>query len=169
MPERVLHVNDPVAAAIPRGSDHRVVDNHDSDVSSIDESIHTAELYEDVSLDDNFEEFNEEFIDEVNNLEREYFNSLHVEKAPTNVSYSRSTRPRGGQDKLLTDFEKDNFHSQNVTPERTCSAYFRASQFVPAAEAFKALNDDRFTTEQIRCLQRKPSGEICYVPYREFA
>ena len=81
MPERVLHVNDPVAAAIPRGSDHRVVvDNHGSDVSSIDESIHTAELYEDVSLDDNFQEFNEEFIDEVNNLEREYFNSLHVEK-----------------------------------------------------------------------------------------
>lgn len=81
MPERVLHVNDPLAAAIPRGSDDRVVvDDHGSDVSSIDESIHTAELYEDVSLDDNFEEFNEEFIDEVNNLEREYFNSLHVEK-----------------------------------------------------------------------------------------
>ena len=154
MPERVLHVNDPLAAAIPQGSDDRVVvDDHGSDVSSIDESIHTAELYEDVSADDNFEEFNEEFIDEVNKLEREYFDSLHVEKAPTNVLYSRSTRPRGGQDKLLTDFE------------RPCSAYFRASQFVSAAEVFKTLNDDGFTTEHIRCLQCKPSGEICYIPY----
>ena len=166
MPERVLHVNDPLTAAIPRGSDDRVVvDDHGSDVSSIDESIHTAELYEDVSADDNFEEFNEEFIDEVNKLERKYFDSLHVEKAPTNVSYSHSTRPRGGQDKLLTDFEKDNFHSENVTPERPCSSYFRASQFVSAAEVFKALNDDRFTTEHIRCLQPKPSGEI-YVTFR---
>ena len=165
MPERVLHVNDPLAAAIPRGSDDRVVvDDHGSDVSSIDESIHTAELYEEVSADDNFEEFNEEFIDEVNKLERKYFDSLHVEKVPTNVSYSRSTRPRGGQDKLLTDFEKDNFHSENVTPERPCSAYFHASQFVSAAEVFKALNDDRFTTEHIRCLQPKPSGEI-YVTF----
>ena len=106
-----------------------------------------------MSADDNFEEFNEEFIDEVNKLEREYFDSLHVEKAPTNVLYSRSTRPRGGQDKLLTDFE------------RPCSAYFRASQFVSAAEVFKTLNDDGFTTEHIRCLQCKPSGEICYIPY----
>ena len=63
MPERVLHVNDPLAAAIPRGSDDRVVvDDHGSDVSSIDESIHTAQLYEDVSADENFEEFNEEFL-----------------------------------------------------------------------------------------------------------
>ena len=169
MPERVLHVNDPLAAAIPPGSDDRVVDDHGSDVSSIDESINTAELYEDVSADDNFEEFNEEFIDEVNKLEREYFDSLHVEKTPTNVLYGRSTQPRGGQDKLLTDFEKDNFHSENVTPERPCPAYFCASQFVSAAEVFKTLNDDGFTTEHIRCLQRKRSGEICYIPYREFA
>ena len=110
-------------------------------------------------------EFNEEFIDEVNKLEREYFDSLHVEKAPTNVLYSRSTRPHGGQDKLLTDFEKDNFRSENVTPERQCSAYFGASQFVSAAEVFKTLNDDGFTTEHICCLQCKPSGEICYIPY----
>ena len=43
MLERVLHVNDPLAAAIPRGSDDRiVVDDHGSDISSIGESIHTA-------------------------------------------------------------------------------------------------------------------------------
>ena len=49
MPERVLHVNDNHAAAIPRGSDDR-----GSDVSSIDGSIHTAELYENVCVDENF-------------------------------------------------------------------------------------------------------------------
>ena len=159
MPERVLHVNDHLAKAIPRGSDHC-----GSDVSSIDGSIHTAELYENACVDENFEEFNEEFIDELNKLEREYVDSLHVEKAPTNVSYNRSTQPCGGQDKHLTDFEKDNFHAENVTPERPCSAYFRASQFVSPAEVFKALSDDGFTTEHIRCLQRKPSGEI-YVTF----
>ena len=115
-------------------------------------------------MDENFEEFNEEFIDKLNKLEREYFDPLHVEKAPTNVSISRSTRPRGGQDKHLTDFEKDNFHAENVTPERPCSAYFRASQFVSAAEVLKALSDDGFTTEHICCLQHKPSGEI-YVTF----
>lgn len=44
--------------------------------------MHTAELYEDVSADESFE--NEEFLDEVSRLERDYFDSLHVDKAPVN-------------------------------------------------------------------------------------
>lgn len=52
-----------------------------------------------------------------------------------------------------------------MLPDRPCSAFFRTSQFVSAAEVFKALNNDGFTTNHIRCLQRKPSGEI-YVTFR---
>ena len=132
-------------------------------VSSIDGSVHTAELYEDVSVDEGFE--NAEFLDEVSRLERDYFDSLHVDKAPVNSAFNRSTAPSNLHDRFLTDFERDNFHLENVTPDRPCSAFFRTSQFVSAAEVFKALNNDGFTTNHIRCLQRKPSGEI-YVTYR---
>ena len=51
-------------------------------MSLIDGSVDTAELYEDVSADESFE--NEEFLDEVSRLEWDYFDSLHVDKAPVN-------------------------------------------------------------------------------------
>lgn len=83
MPEWILNINDPLAAAIPRRSDYVVVpDEINSEVSLIDGSVDTAELYEDVSADESFE--NEEFLDEVSRLERDYFDSLHVDKAPVN-------------------------------------------------------------------------------------
>ena len=84
MPEWILNINDPLAAAIPRGSDDYVVvpDELNSEVSLIDGPVHTAELYEDVSADESFE--NEELLDEVSRLERDYFHSLHVDKAPVN-------------------------------------------------------------------------------------
>ena len=49
-------------------------------------------------------------------------------------------------------------------PDRPCSVFFRTSQFVSAAEVFKALNNNGFTTSHILCLQCKPSGEI-YVTF----
>ena len=51
-------------------------------MSLIDGSGHTVELYKDVSADKSLE--NEEFLDEVSRLERDYFDSLHVDKAPVN-------------------------------------------------------------------------------------
>ena len=84
MPKRILNINDLLAAAIPRRSDDYVVvpDAINSEVSLIDSSVDTAELYEDVSADESFE--NEEFLDEVSRLEWDYFDSLHVDKAPVN-------------------------------------------------------------------------------------
>ena len=84
MPEWILNINDLLAAAIPRRSDDYVVvpDEINSEVSLIDGSVDTAELYEDVSADESFE--NEEFLDEVSRLEWDYFDSLHVDKAPVN-------------------------------------------------------------------------------------
>ena len=84
MPKWILNINDPLAAAIPRRSDDYVVvpDEINSEVSLIDGSVDTAELYEDVSADESFE--NEEFLDEVSRLEWDYFDSLHVDKAPVN-------------------------------------------------------------------------------------
>ena len=114
MPERILTINDPLAAAIPRGSDDHVIvpDDINSEVSSIDGSVHTAELYEDVSVDEGFE--NAEFLDEVSRLERDYFDSLHVDKAPVYSAFNRSTAPSNLHDRFLTDFERDNFHLENV-------------------------------------------------------
>lgn len=123
-----------------------------SEKSSIDGSVHTAKLYEDVSADESFE--NEEFWDEVSRLEWDYLDSLHVDKATVNATYNRSTVPSNLHDRFLTDFERDNFHLENVTPNRPCSAFLRTSQFVSAAEVFKPLNGG-FTTNHIRCLQRK--------------
>ena len=46
----------------------------------------TPQRYENVS-DDEFSDANSEFIEEVARLEREYFDSLHVENVPENPSY----------------------------------------------------------------------------------
>ena len=52
-------------------------------------SNHTAELYSDVS-DDEFTDCNSEFLQEVNQLEREYFESLHIENVESNVNFADS-------------------------------------------------------------------------------
>lgn len=62
---------------------------------------------------------------------------------------------RNLHDRFLTDFERDNFHVENVTLDRPCLAFFRTRQFVSAAEVFKALNNDGFTTNHIRWSQCK--------------
>lgn len=65
-----------------------------------------------------------------------------------------------GTKKVLIDFEKENFHRYNVTPDRPCSAFFKTDSFMPASEIFEGLKKDGFCTEHIRCLQIKPNGDI---------
>lgn len=64
----------------------------------------------------------------------------------------------GGQ--YLTRFEKENFHQDNVTPERPCTAYFQASVFADSAAVFDALKTQGFVPSSICCLQTRPTGEI---------
>ena len=103
---------------------------------------------------------------EVNQLEREYFESLYVENVDSNVNYADS--PVLLNQTVLTDFEEKHFHCQNVTPDRPCSAFFKTDSFMPASEIFDALKKDGFRSEHIRCLRRKPTGEI-FIPFRTAA
>ena len=148
MPVRSVHEDDVLAAALPQ---------------NVRVSTDAAGLYEDVSDDDNFSDCNSEFVDEVARLEREYFDSLHVVDSPKNAVYADCNAPLDGsrpQGTLLSDFEKTHFHALNVTPDRPCSAFFKTDSFMPGSEVFDLLKKEGFLPEHIRCLQRKPSGEI---------
>lgn len=90
--------------------------------------------------------------------------------APGNRSYAAAAadntprvneNPRGHRgEQFLTRFEKENFHPDNVTPERPCTAYFQASVFADSAAVFDALKTQGFVSSSIRCLQRRPTGEM---------
>lgn len=148
---------DPLINAVPRHSQDDV-EFADDEVSSLGGvSIHTARLYSDVS-EEEFSDCNEDFLEEVNNLEREYFESLHVKNVEANANYRDTPVIRG--EKILSAFEKENFHQYNVTPDRPCSAFFKTDSYMPAAEIFEALKKDGFRSEYYRCLQRKPNGDI---------
>lgn len=90
--------------------------------------------------------------------------------APGNRSYAAAAAdntPRVNEnarghrgEQFLTRFEKENFHPDNVTPERPCTAYFQASVFADSAAVFDALKTQGFVSSSIRCLQRRPTGEM---------
>lgn len=62
--------------------------------------------------------------------------------------------------KPMTDFEEAHFHEYNITPDRPCSAYFKTYSFMPVSEIFDAVRKGGFKPEHLRCLQRKPTGEV---------
>jgi len=87
-----------------------------------------------------------------------------------NVSYaavaaesSPTTTPRAHEsyrnENFLSNFERANFH-RDVTPERPCSAYFQSSVFNDSTAVFSALKSQGFAPSSIRCLQRRPTGEM---------
>ena len=61
---------------------------------------------------------------------------------------------------FLSSFERANFHPDNVTPERPCTAYFQASVFADSTAVFDALKAQGFAASSVRCLQRCPTGEM---------
>ena len=156
MPVRLINSGNVLADALPRADDDCV---EFEDTSSIADSIHTAKLYSDVS-DDEFSDCHYDFEQEVNQLERDYFDSLHVENVENNRTYADSPVLVKPLLKPLSDFEREHFHEYNVTPDRPCLAFFKTDLFMPAAEIFEALAKDGFQAEHIRCLHQKPSGEI---------
>ncbi len=137
--------------------------NNAHEVEEDDGSSHyTANLYSDVS-DERFSDCHEEFEQEANALERDYFESL--EKATMlNESFAESPTVVG-YGKTMSSLEETHFHTYNVTPDRPCSAYFKCDSFMSADEVFDSLKTEGFRTEHVRCLQRKPSGEI-FITFR---
>ena len=124
-------------------------------------SVHTVSLYEDVS-EGGFSD-DELLSQDVNYVERVYFDSLHTADAPVNDTFSTGSGTDDG--KTLTAFESQHFHQSNVTPDRPCTAYFKTESYVTAKEVFEALKGEGFASDHVRCLHRKPTGEI-YITFK---
>lgn len=60
----------------------------------------------------------------------------------------------------LTAFEREHFLDENVTPDRPCTATFKTEKYMPASELFTALDAEHFPAASIRCLQRRPNGQV---------
>ena len=72
-----------------------------------------------------------------------------------------SNRPDGYRnEQYLSNFERTHFNPDNVTPDRPCTAYFNSDIFESSDAVFNALKDQNFDARAIRCLQRKPSGDM---------
>ncbi len=59
----------------------------------------------------------------------------------------------------LTSFEREHFHPLNVTPDRPCSAFFRASQDYTTRAIIDSFIAIGIPAKGVKCLQRKSSGE----------
>ena len=128
-----------------------VVDEAGLDPRSDDDGI-----FEDAREDDN-----------VSNVSSVSGDSEHAPDDPLDTYASRAAfgLPVYDGERLYTDLERDNFHPDNVTPNRPCTAFFRPSTYLEAKDVFDALERDGFPPASIRCLQRRPSGEI-FVTFR---
>ena len=81
---------------------------------------------------------------------------------PPNSSF----RPR--KLKYLTRFEREHFHTHNVTPGRPCSAFFNiANTDIPTRQIFNALMREGIPASAVRCLQRSPRGFVDITFYTE--
>ena len=121
-------------------------------------ACHTLSLSGD-SSEGNPSDDDEMFDQEVNYLERLFLDSLHTADAEVNEAFSAAKGTTDG--KQLSDFESKHFHCNNVTPERPCAAFFKTESYVTPKEVFEALKNEGFAADHVRCLQRKPTGEIC--------
>lgn len=69
-------------------------------------------------------------------------------------------RRRFKQYRYLSDFEKEHFHPFNVTPDRPCTAFFRADSELTSKHLFDNFISCGIPASGVRCLQRKPTGEV---------
>lgn len=75
-------------------------------------------------------------------------------------AHVNATRNHVGQFRYISDMEKEHFHPLNVTPDRPCTAYFKAGTELTAKDFFDSFIRDGIGTSAVRCLQRKPTGEV---------
>ena len=60
----------------------------------------------------------------------------------------------------MSAFEKEHFHPLNVTPDRSCTAYFHADSSYTSKDLFDSLRSTDIPPTGVRCLQRKPNGDV---------
>lgn len=82
---------------------------------------------------------------------------------PAEEDRDLSTEERDMYHRYLSSstFEKDNFHPNNIPPERPCSAFFHLPEhFTTLKDIFDALLRDGIPASAVRCLQRLPNDGI---------
>ena len=67
-----------------------------------------------------------------------------------------------GRGRVLTDFQRANFGTDNSTPGRPCTAYFSVDYFVDSNAVFDELEELGIPRESVVCLQRRPSREVLF-------
>ena len=79
--------------------------------------------------------------------------------ARNTTDFSRLTEKRRletvhyiGWDRRITDFEREHFHGNNITPDRPCTAYFNSGYFADSAAVFDTLARQDFPPQPIRIL-----------------
>ena len=72
----------------------------------------------------------------------------------------RPRAPGASSFRNLADIERENFHPLNVTPDRPCTAYFKVGEDVTSKQIFDSFRITGIPALAIRCLQRKPTGEV---------
>ena len=76
------------------------------------------------------------------------------------LHHRETTTPTPVTPSSQTDFERNNFNRDNVTPGRPCTAYFSSAYFVDSNAVFDKLVELDFPRESVLCLQRRPSGDM---------
>ena len=61
---------------------------------------------------------------------------------------------------FLSSVEREHFHPDSVKPDRFCTAYFQSATFNDSSAVFDALKAQGFPESSVRCLQRRPTGEM---------
>lgn len=62
--------------------------------------------------------------------------------------------------RTLTDLEREHFHLLNVTPDCPLTCFFHVNEQVTSNDLFDSFLRDGILTAAVRCLQRKPTGEV---------
>ena len=88
----------------------------------------------------------------------------NVEAASEVPGESRAGPRAYTQSRFLSSFEKEHFHPHNVTPERPCTAFFRVDSEETSKSLFDRFLSYDIPASAVRCLQRKPTGEV-YVTF----
>ena len=75
--------------------------------------------------------------------------------------------PPRRQRRLVTNFEEQHFHPLNVTSERPCSAFFRASEDYPSKAFIDSFVAIGIPITAVKCLQRRSTCEAMVTFYTE--
>lgn len=116
------------------GDDETMLENEDNATEMIEENINT---YADI-------------------LRRE--NAIPAEISPGSETDDEEVYL--GHGRILTNFERAHFARDNVTPGRSCTAYFNSEYFVDSKAVLDKLSALEIPRESVLCLQRRPSGDM---------